>query len=285
MDNMSNSVLVKTLEDLSLDSGYIAGEASLSTCGRSGQSQPPSSAPRRCSNGSSDSVSSTLPEDSVDALSKCPCLPELEEYPWTERELRDVVQKVSRGDCFAPEAVHRLSVLLWRAVFRVSREAQRQSGLHRRCSRLEVQSAVRLVLSWGLAERSVSSAVRAVSLHCMNSRGTALRGPLLPVDGGNTRVGARPRVLRNLPSGVRGKFGGTGGQTGAAPGLLTSDGVSCGPVTPELLQGAVELWGLLQLYEHLICGKNTSGSCYGNNKQATTILVHYNYYSFTIFES
>lgn len=95
---MSNSVLVKTLADLSLDSGYIAGEASLSTCGRSGQSQPPSSAPRRCSwwqqagslysrNGSSDSVSSTLPEDAADALSKCPCLPELEECPWTEREL------------------------------------------------------------------------------------------------------------------------------------------------------------------------------------------------------
>uniref|UniRef100_A0A3B5LL19 ABTB2/3 histone-like domain-containing protein n=1 Tax=Xiphophorus couchianus TaxID=32473 RepID=A0A3B5LL19_9TELE len=249
-DNMSNSVLVKTLEDLSLDSGYIAGEASLSTCGRSGQSQPPSSAPRRCSwwqqagslysrNGSSDS---------------CPCLPELDEYPWTERELRDVVQKVSRGDCFAPEAVHRLSVLLRRAVFRVSREAQRQSGLHRRCSRLEVQSAVRLVLSWGLAERSVSSAVRAVSLHCMNSGDTALRGPLLPVDGGNTRVGARSRVLRNLPSGVRG---------------------NCGPVTPELLQEAVGLWGLLQLYEHLICGKNTNGEFSKPNKMILNICFYF----------
>uniref|UniRef100_A0A3B4ZK46 ABTB2/3 histone-like domain-containing protein n=1 Tax=Stegastes partitus TaxID=144197 RepID=A0A3B4ZK46_9TELE len=113
-------------------------------------------------NGSWDTVS-TLPEDAADILAKCPCLPELEEYPWTEQELREVVRKVVSSDAsFTGDAVHRLSVLLRRALVRISREAQRLSELHRRCTRLEVQSAVRLVLSWGLAEKCVSSAVKAV---------------------------------------------------------------------------------------------------------------------------
>lgn len=85
------------------------------------------------------------------------------------------------------------------------------------------------------------------------------------------RVGARPRVLRNLPSGVRGKFGGRALHLAG----LTSDGVSCGPVTPELLQGAVELWGLLQLYQHLICGKNANGEFSKPNKMILNICFYF----------
>ncbi|GLD55688.1 ankyrin repeat and BTB/POZ domain-containing protein 2-like isoform X1, partial [Lates japonicus] len=297
---MSSSMLVKTLEDLSLDPGYVAGDPcpslSLSSSGRSRQSQPYTSTPHRgpwwqhagslySRNGSWDTVS-TLPEDAADVLAKCPCLPELEEYPWTEQELHEVVCKVAGWESsFTAEAVHRLSVLLRRALVRVSREAQRLSELHRLCTRLEVQSAVRLVLSWGLAERCVSSAVKAVSLHCMSSgdtarqRGKSARCGLTLSVGRffrwmvETRVSVRVHeyaavcltaCLESLVEEVVGRA------LEAAAAGLTADGgkergggVSCCPVTAEVLEGAVnndpEMWGLLQVYEHLMCGKNANG--------------------------
>ncbi|XP_022605558.1 ankyrin repeat and BTB/POZ domain-containing protein 2-like [Seriola dumerili] len=295
---MSCSLLVKTLEDLSLDPGYVAGEPcpslSLSSSGRSRQSQPHTSTPHRgpwwqhagslySRNGSWDTVS-TLPEDAADVLAKCTCLPELEEYPWTEQELREIVRKVAGSDSsLTGDAVHRLSVLLRRALVRVSREAQRLSELHRRCTRLEVQSALRLVLSWGLAEQCIASAVKAVSLHCMSSgdtarqRGKSARCGLTFSVGRffrwmvETRVSVRVHeyaavclaaCLESLVEEVT--------RRALEAARLTADeekercgGVTCCLVTAEVLDGAVnndtELWGLLQVYEHLMCGKNANG--------------------------
>ncbi|XP_068995738.1 ankyrin repeat and BTB/POZ domain-containing protein 2-like isoform X2 [Embiotoca jacksoni] len=292
---MSSSLLVKTLEDLSLDSGYVAEDPcsslSLSSSGGSGTSQPHTSTPPRAArwqhagslysrNGSWDTVS-TLPEDAADILARCPCLPELEEYPWTERELRDVLGKVSGSDAsFTGEAVHRLSVLLRRALVRISREAQRLSELHRRCTRLEVQSAVRLVLSWSLAERCVSSAVKAASLHCMSSGNTAHRrgksarcGLALSVGRFfrwmvETRVSVRVHEYAAvcLTACVESLAEEVAGRALQAARLAEEEEpgpVICCPVTAELLEGTVnndaELWGLLQLYEHLVCGKNANG--------------------------
>ncbi|KAM6943479.1 ankyrin repeat and BTB/POZ domain-containing protein 2-like [Xenentodon cancila] len=297
---MSTCLLTKTLDELSLDSGYVAGEAcpslSLSSSSRSRQSQPHASTPRRglwwqpagslySRNGSWNTVS-TLPEETAEILAKCPLLPELEEYPWTEQDLLEVVRKVAGWDAwFTAEAVHRLCVLLRRALVRISREAQRLSELHRRCTRLEVGSAVRLVLGWGLAETCVSSAVRAVSLHCMSSGDTALRRGKSARCGLTLSVGhffrwmvetcVSVRVheyaavyltacMESLAEQVAGRaLQVTRMNVEDEVGGARFDRVSCCPVTPELLDRTVsndaELWGLLQPYEHLMCGKNASG--------------------------
>ncbi|XP_041836310.1 ankyrin repeat and BTB/POZ domain-containing protein 2-like [Melanotaenia boesemani] len=295
---MSNSLVIKTLEDLSLDSGCMTREScpslSLSSSGRSRQSKLCASTPHRGSwwqhagsmysrNSSWDTVS-TLPEDTADTLAKCPCLPELEEYPWTEQELQEVVRKVAGANAsFTLEAVYRLSVLLRRVLVRICRETQRLSELHRWCTRLEVQIAARLVLSWALAEKCICSAVRAVSLHCMSSgdttrqQGKSARCGLTLSVGRffswmvETRVSERVHeyaavcltaCVETLAEEVVGRalqVARVAAEDVGAP----DDEVTCCPVTPELLEGTVnsdaELWGLLQTYEHLICGKNANG--------------------------
>ncbi|KAM9832303.1 ankyrin repeat and BTB/POZ domain-containing protein 2-like [Neosynchiropus ocellatus] len=258
---MSTAVLIKALDDMSLDPGYVTSDPSPTFSG----------APRRGSwwrrSGSWDTVHSL--DDSLAPASKHPSLPELEDYPWTEEDLRGVVGKVC--DSFSADALRLLSLLLRRALVRLSREAQRLSELHRRCTRLEVQSAARLVLGWTLAERCVTSAVRAETLHCMSSgdvaqpRGQSARcGLALPVGRFfrwmvESRVSVRvhARAALSLTACVE-----TLAEEVARRARLAA-GDREGPVTEELLEGAVscdpELWGVLQGSQHLVCGRNAQG--------------------------
>uniref|UniRef100_A0A3Q4AEI2 ABTB2/3 histone-like domain-containing protein n=1 Tax=Mola mola TaxID=94237 RepID=A0A3Q4AEI2_MOLML len=272
------SVLAKTLEDLSLDSGYGAGDprASLSLS-RPGVFPRQHAGSLYSRNGSWDTVNSP-PEDAADILAKCPCLPELEEYPWDEQELGEVVRRVAGSEAsFTGDAVRRLCVLLRRALVQISREAQRLSELHRRCTRLELQSAVRLVLSWGLANRCIASAVKAVSLHCMSSgdgarqRSKSARCRLTLSVGRffrwmlETRVSVRVHEYAAvyLAACVESLL-----EEVAFRALQTAEGErqggrSRGQVTADLLERTInsdmELWGPLQVYEHLISGKTANG--------------------------
>ncbi|KAM3625073.1 uncharacterized protein V6R79_006495 [Siganus canaliculatus] len=294
--DIMSSVLVKTVEDLSLDSSCRVEEPctslSLSSSGRSRHSHPHPSSPRRGAwwqhtgslssrNGSWDTVNS-LPEDAADTLARCPCLPELEDYPWTDQELREVLRGVTPVDApFTADAVHRLSLLLRRVLVRIAREAQRLSELHRRCTRTEVQSAARLVLSWGLAEKCISSAVKAVSLHCMSSGHAAGQRSTSSCCGLTLSVGRFFRWMLETRVSVRvheyaavclaacverlvQEVAARALQEAVLAAKEGMDGgFTCGQVTAGLLERAVnndaELWGLFQVYEHLICGKNANG--------------------------
>uniref|UniRef100_A0A8C6S570 Ankyrin repeat and BTB (POZ) domain containing 2a n=1 Tax=Neogobius melanostomus TaxID=47308 RepID=A0A8C6S570_9GOBI len=209
------------------------------------------------SGGSWDTRSGIFTEDLLHAL---PRLPELEDFPWSAHELRELVRRACGWDAFTGDAVKRLSALLRNPLLRIAREAQRLSAVHRQCTRLEVQSAVRIVLSAALAEPCVAAAVRAVSLHCMS--GTVRSCGLVLSVGRffrwmvDTRVSMRVREYAAV-------------YLTACTERLVEEVVvralqpEASPVSSSRLDSAVdldpELWPPLQVHAQLLSGRNAHG--------------------------
>ncbi|XP_034790293.2 ankyrin repeat and BTB/POZ domain-containing protein 3 isoform X4 [Pan paniscus] len=368
--------VVRTLEDLTLDSGYGGAadsvrSSNLSLCCSDshpaspygGSCWPPLADSMHSRHNSFDTVNTALVEDSegLDCAGQhCSrLLPDLDEVPWTLQELEALLLR-SRDPRAGPavpgglpkDALAKLSTLVSRALVRIAKEAQRLSLRFAKCTKYEIQSAMEIVLSWGLAAHCTAAALAALSLYNMSSaggdrlgRGKSARCGLTFSVGRvyrwmvDSRVALRihehaaiyltacmESLFRDIYSrvvafGVPRSCSGPGSGSGSGPGPSSGPGAApaadkereapgggaasggacsaassasggsscCAPpaaavppaaaanhhhhhhhalheapkFTVETLEHTVnndsEIWGLLQPYQHLICGKNASG--------------------------
>ncbi|XP_040493356.1 ankyrin repeat and BTB/POZ domain-containing protein BTBD11 isoform X2 [Ursus maritimus] len=187
--------VVRTLEDLTLDSGYGGAadsvrSSNLSLCCSDshpaspygGSCWPPLADSMHSRHNSFDTVNTALVEDSegLDCAGQhCSrLLPDLDEVPWTLQELEALLlrSRDPRAGLAAPgglpkDALAKLSTLVSRALVRIAKEAQRLSLRFAKCTKYEIQSAMEIVLSWGLAAHCTAAALAALSLYNMSSAG------------------------------------------------------------------------------------------------------------------
>ncbi|XP_074864148.1 ankyrin repeat- and BTB/POZ domain-containing protein 3 [Carettochelys insculpta] len=319
--------VVRTLEDLTLDSGYGGAadsvrSSSLSLCCSDshpaypygGNGWPRLTGSMHSRHNSFDTVNTVLVEDSeVLDCSGQQCsrlLPDLEEVPWSPEEVEALLlprPREPRGPAAASgsparDALAKLSALVSRALVRLAREAQRLSLRFAKCTKYEIQSAMEIVLDWPLAASCTAAALGALSLYNMSSsggdrfsRGKSARCGLTFSVGKfyrwmvDSRVAVRihehaaiylTACLETLFRDIYGRVlaggsaagphpppppppRGSGSGSAAEKDKEGSGGAEAPKFTVESLEQTVnsdaELWGLLQPYQHLVCGKNASG--------------------------
>ncbi|XP_036373929.1 ankyrin repeat and BTB/POZ domain-containing protein BTBD11-A-like isoform X2 [Megalops cyprinoides] len=282
--------VVRTLEDLTLDSGYGGAadsfrSSSLSLC--CSEAHLPYAHGGNCwhltdsmhsRHNSLDTVNTVLAEDTeiLECSGQCAKLPELEDVPWSVGEVESALQKEEELRVWTPsrEIVAKLSALVSRALVRIAKEAQRLSLRYAKCTKYEIQSAIKVVLSWTLSVNCIAAALSALSLYNMStedkfSRGKSARCGLIFSVGKffrwmvDSRVAVRvhEHAAIYLTACMESLFREVFSRVLRSAAVEKDNGIP--KFTTESLEQAInndsEIWGLLQPYQHLICGKNASG--------------------------
>uniref|UniRef100_A0A7N6FLY0 BTB domain-containing protein n=1 Tax=Anabas testudineus TaxID=64144 RepID=A0A7N6FLY0_ANATE len=282
----SSKSAARTLEDLTLDSGYggaadsfRSSSASLCCSDAHGANYWHLTDSMHSRHNSLDTVNTVLVEDAeiLECTVQCAKLPELEDVPWS---LGEVASALSRDEEMsiptAPQDVLlRLSVLVSRALVRVAKEAQRLSLRYAKCTKYEIQSAIKIVLSWTVSMNCISAALGALSLYNMSteedkySRGKSVRCGLTFNVGKffrwmvDSRVAVRihEHAAIYLAACMESIFREVYARVLRSALLERDNGIP--KFTVETLEQAVnsdaEIWGSLQPWQHLICGKNAGG--------------------------
>lgn len=209
-----------------------------------------------------------------DCAERYPRLVELGRAPWTDEQVEEVLQnceelkKQSRSISYS--SVQRLSYLLQRPLIRIVREARRLSLTYNKCTKHDLTAAMRIVLSYNLADLCLKAATKALSSYQMNA--------------GNFKQCKRKRAGLTFSVGqffrwmLDAKVAGAVDDHAAVfltacmenlavevvkRASLMYVGKDSSEFTMEMLELGVsddaETWGLLQPFEHLICGRSASG--------------------------
>ncbi|XP_056907343.1 ankyrin repeat and BTB/POZ domain-containing protein 3-B isoform X2 [Takifugu flavidus] len=282
----SSKTAARTLEDLTLDSGYggaadsfRSSSASLCCSEAHGANHWHLTDSMHSRHNSLDTVNTVLVEDAeiLESTGRLAKLPELEDVPWS---LGEVACALSRDEevrlpTLPQDVLLRLSVMVSRALVRVAREAQRLSLRYAKCTKYEIQSAIRIVLSWTVSINCISAALSALSMYNMSteeekfSRGKSVRCGLIFNVGKffrwmvDSRVAVRihEHAAIYLAACMESLFREVYARVLRSAPLERDNGIP--KFTVETLEQAVssdaEVWGSLLPWQHLICGKNANG--------------------------
>uniref|UniRef100_A0A669CYD0 Ankyrin repeat and BTB domain containing 3 n=1 Tax=Oreochromis niloticus TaxID=8128 RepID=A0A669CYD0_ORENI len=282
----SSKSVARTLEDLTLDSGYggaadsfRSSSASLCCSEAHGGNYWHLTDSMHSRHNSLDTVNTVLVEDAeiLECTGQCAKLPELEDVPWSLGEVASALSKDEEMSLPTPQqdVLHRLSVLVSRALVRVAKEAQRLSLRYAKCTKYEIQSAIKMVLAWTVSMNCISGGLSALSLYNMSTeddkftRGKSARCGLIFNVGKffrwmvDSRVAVRihEHAAIYLAACMENLFRDVYARVLRSALLERDNGIP--KFTVETLEQAVnsdaEIWGSLQPWQHLICGKNANG--------------------------
>uniref|UniRef100_A0A4W6EVD1 BTB (POZ) domain containing 11b n=1 Tax=Lates calcarifer TaxID=8187 RepID=A0A4W6EVD1_LATCA len=282
----SSKSAARTLEDLTLDSGYggaadsfRSSSASLCCSDAHGANYWHLTDSMHSRHNSLDTVNTVLVEDAeiLECTVQCAKLPELEDVPWSLGEVASALSRDEEMSLPTPpqDVLLRLSALVSRALVRVAKEAQRLSLRYAKCTKYEIQSAIKIVLSWTVSINCISAALSALSLYNMSteedkfSRGKSVRCGLIFNVGKffrwmvDSRVAVRihEHAAIYLAACMESLFREVYARVLRSALLERDNGIP--KFTVETLEQAVngdaEIWGSLQPWQHLICGKNANG--------------------------
>eukprot|EP00063_Salmo_salar_P088141 XP_014062976.1 PREDICTED: ankyrin repeat and BTB/POZ domain-containing protein BTBD11-A-like isoform X2 [Salmo salar] len=281
---------VRTLEDLTLDSGYGGAadsfrSSSVSLCcsdtnlsyAHGGNCWHLTESMHSRHN-SLDTVNTVLAEDTdiLEFSSQCAKLPELEDVPWSLSEVECALRKKEELCVGNPsqEVLAKLSALVSRALVRVAREAQRLSLRYAKCTKHEIHSAIKMVLSWTISVNCITAALGALSLYNMSNRDKFYRGKSarcgLVFSVGHffkwmveNRVALRvhEHAAIYFTACVESLFREVFSRVQRSALIENDNGTSTFMLgsLEKAINNDSEIWGLLQPNQHLICGKNASG--------------------------
>uniref|UniRef100_A0A8D0CQR8 Ankyrin repeat and BTB domain containing 3 n=1 Tax=Sander lucioperca TaxID=283035 RepID=A0A8D0CQR8_SANLU len=281
----SSKSVARTLEDLTLDSGYggaadsfRSSSASLCCSEAHGGNHWHLTDSMHSRHNSLDTVNTVLAEDAeiLESTGQCAKLPELEDVPWSLGEVASALNRDEEMTLPTPpqDVLLRLSVLVSRALVRVAKESQRLSLRYAKCTKYEIQSAIKMVLSWSVSMSCISAALSALSLYNMSteedkfSRGKSVRCGLIFNVGKffkwmvDSRVAVRihEHAAIYLAACMESLFREVYARVLRSALLERDNGIP--KFTVETLEQAVntdsEIWGSLQPWQHLICGKSAS---------------------------
>ncbi|XP_029379451.1 ankyrin repeat- and BTB/POZ domain-containing protein 3-B isoform X1 [Echeneis naucrates] len=276
----------RTLEDLTLDSGYggaadsfRSSSASLCCSDAHGANYWHLTDSMHSRHNSLDTVNTVLVEDAeiLECTVQCAKLPELEDVPWSLGEVASALTRDEEASLPTPpqDVLLRFSALVSRALVRVAKEAQRLSLRYAKCTKYEIQSAIKLALSWTVSVNCISAALGALSLYNMSteedkfSRGKSARCGLVFNVGKffrwmvDSRVAVRvhEHAAIYLAACMESLFREVYARVLRSAVLERDNGMP--KLSAESVEQAVnsdaEIWGSLQPWQHLICGKNANG--------------------------